>query len=269
MASLPPRRPGDHDEIRDHRPVQKSSNNALWIVLIVGAVCLVAMCAIGGILAALLLPAFQQAREAARRTQAMNELKQIGLAAHNFHDANNTFPPPAGDGSQDPNVKSPISFHTAILPYINQQALYGGIDKTISWDEANNRPAYSTAVTTFLSPQYEEKVNANGYAVAHFVPSVHLMRDGKPISMRDVSDGTSNTVMAGQVNANFPAWGDPNNARDPAAGLGGGPNAFGGSQGGGLILMMDGSVRFVSNNVAPGLMKDISTPDGGEAVGAF
>nr|MDQ3330633.1 DUF1559 domain-containing protein [Planctomycetota bacterium] len=218
---------------------------------------------------ALLLPAVQQAREAARRSQAMNELKQIGLAAHNFHDAHSHFPPPAGDGSQDPSVTSPISFHTALLPYINQQALYSGIDKSIPWDDPANQMSYSMVVPTFLSPQYEERTTANGYAVAHFVPSVHLMRDGKPLSMREITDGTSNTVMAGQIQAPFPAWGDPNNGRDPAAGFAGGPTAFGGRTGGGLILMMDGSVRFVSENMAPSVAGAIATPDGGEQVGAF
>jgi len=264
MASPPPRQP--NDEFGEYRPVPQKSNNTLWIVLLVGAVCLVAMCMIGGILMALLLPAVQQAREAARRSQAQNELKQIGLAAHNFHDIHNFLPPPAPDGSQDPSVTVPISFHTALLPYINQQALYGSIDKSIPWDDSINKMPYSAIVQTFLSPQFEEKTNASGYALTHFVPNVNCYRDGKPLSIPEVTDGTSNTVLAGQVNANFPAWGDPDNGRDPAAGFAGGPTAFGGNQGGALVLMMDGSVRFISENIAPETAKAIATPDGGEAV---
>ncbi len=267
MASLPPRPPGD--DFGEYRPVPQKSHNALWIVLIVGAVCLVAMCMIGGILAALLLPAVQQAREAARRTQAMNELRQVGLGVHNFHDTHNFLPPPAADGSQVPDVTSPISFHTAILPFIGQANLYGSIDKSIPWDDQINKPQYSTVVQTFLSPQYEEKTNVSGYALAHFVPNVNLVRDGKPLTFNEVTDGTSNTVLAGQVNANFPAWGSPNNGRDPAAGYRGGPNAFGGRQGGALVLMLDGSVRFISENIAPATAKAIATPDGGEQVMAF
>jgi type II secretory pathway pseudopilin PulG len=267
MASPPPSHPGD--EFGQYRPLPQKSNNTLWIVLLVGAVCLVAMCMIGGILMALLLPAVQQAREAARRTQAQNELKQIGLAAHNFHDTHTFFPPPGSDGSQDPNVTSPISFHTALLPYVNQQALYGSIDKSIPWDDQINKMPYSAIVQTFLSPQYAEKTNASGYAVTHFVPNVNLMREGKPLSIGDITDGTSNTVLAGQVNANFPAWGEPDEGRDPAAGFAGGPTAFGGNQGGALVLLMDGSVRFISENIAPETAKAIATPDGGEQVTEF
>lgn len=267
MASPPSHSSGD--EFGGYRPLPQKSSNTLWIVLLVGAVCLVAMCMIGGILMALLLPAVQQAREAARRTQAQNELKQIGLAAHNFHDTHTFFPPPAPDGSQDPNVTSPISFHTALLPYVNQQALYGSIDKSIPWDDSINKTAYSMVVPTFLSPQFEEKTNASGYAVTHFVPNVNLVRDGRPLSMRDVTDGTSNTMLAGQVNANFPAWGDPSNGRDPAAGFAGGPNAFGGNNGMALVLLMDGSVRNISENIDPAVAKALSTPDGGEAVPPF
>lgn len=267
MASPPPPPPGD--DFGEYRPVPQKSNSTLWIVLIVGAVCLVAMCMIGGILAALLIPAVQQAREAARRAQAMNNLKQVGLATHNFHDTHDFLPPPVGDGSQDPNITVPISYHTALLPYLNQQALYGSIDKSIPWDDRINKALYSAVVPTFLSPQYEEKTNASGYAVAHFVPNVNLVRDGKPLTFNEVTDGTSNTVLAGQVNANFPAWGDPANGRDPAAGYRGGPNAFGGNNGMALVLMMDGSVRSISENIDPDVAKAIATPDGGEAVGAF
>lgn len=267
MASPPPHQPGD--EFGGYRPLLQKSNNTLWIVLLVAAVCLVAMCMIGGILMALLLPAVQQAREAARRSQAMNELKQIGLATHNFHDTHTFLPPPAADGSQDPNVTAPISFHTALLPYVNQQALHGSIDKSIPWDDPINKMPYSAVVQTFLSPQYEEKTNASGYAVTHFVPNVNFVRDGKSLRFDEVTDGLSNTVLAGQVNANFPAWGDPNNGRDPGAGFGGGPNAFGGNQGGALVLLMDGSVRFISENIAPETAKAIASPDGGEQVTAF
>ena len=78
---------------------------------------LLVVIAIIGILVALLLPAVQAAREAARRIQCINRLKQIGLALHNYHDALNVLPTGA-------NVSNELSWNVFILPYMEQQALY-------------------------------------------------------------------------------------------------------------------------------------------------
>lgn len=93
---------------------------------------LLVVIAIIGILIALLLPAIQAAREAARRSQCTNNLKQIGLALHNFHDTYGRFPAanheknfavPAGSGNY-PNSAHRWGFTVPLLPYIEQKALY-------------------------------------------------------------------------------------------------------------------------------------------------
>src|SRR6188768_1262079 len=104
------------------RPFAKAARGFTLIELLV-------VIAIIGILLALLLPAVQQAREAARRMQCKNNLKQIGLALHNFHDAFNVLPPQATYviGS----TFSGYSIHTRLLPYIEQGNLHAGVDYTI------------------------------------------------------------------------------------------------------------------------------------------
>ena|SRR5690606_8926209 len=268
MSSLPPADDAFHQS--PQYPTSRS-NNALWIVLIVAAAALLVMCLIGGILMALLLPAVQQAREAARSSQSSNNLKMVGLAAHNFHDTNGRFPPLAPNGQDDPDVTAPISFNTALLPYLDQAALYGGIDKSIPWDDPINKMAYSTVVPTYISPHFEQRTDANGYAVTHYVPSSHIVvEDGGGIRLREVTDGTSNTILGGSIdNTAMPPWGDPQNARDPGNGFAGGPNAFGGVSGGAVILLMDGSVRFIDANTAPGVANALASPTGGEPVPAF
>ena len=87
---------------------------------------LLVVIAIIGVLVALLLPAVQQAREAARRTQCRNSLKQLGLALHNYHDAMSTFP----TGVMGPNYKPNWRVH--LLPYLDQAVIYNRLDFQIN-----------------------------------------------------------------------------------------------------------------------------------------
>jgi prepilin-type N-terminal cleavage/methylation domain-containing protein len=100
---------------------------------------LLVVIAIIGILVALLLPAVQAAREAARRTQCLNNLKQLGLALHNYHDSRRSFPAGAS-----PNVTA-YNWRVAIWPFTEQQALYDQCDT--SWQGQGSFLAPYTAGT--------------------------------------------------------------------------------------------------------------------------
>src|SRR5215471_15422897 len=90
---------------------------------------LLVVIAIIAVLIALLLPAVQQAREAARRTQCKNNLKQIGLALHNYHDTFNTLMPLAfGDGGVAGAVRPTWAWSVMMLPYIDQGPLYNSLN---------------------------------------------------------------------------------------------------------------------------------------------
>ena len=137
---------------------------------------LLVVIAIIGILIALLLPAVQAAREAARRSQCSNNLKQIGLAMHNYHSVHNTLPPGTINAGMTPatgvtytwgTAANPILNHTGhmlILPFMEQQPLYDQIDFTIcssglnkvgilagGWPNANT-PLMNTLIPVFLCP---------------------------------------------------------------------------------------------------------------------
>ncbi|WP_029247524.1 DUF1559 domain-containing protein [Schlesneria paludicola] len=119
---------------------------------------LLVVIAIIAVLIALLLPAVQQAREAARRTQCKNNLKQIGLAFHNYHDAYNQFPPGNITGSPQ-NCCTAANFQPSlwswgvfILPYIDQGNLYNVLQPgnyTLQYQLTNNLAACQTPLTVF------------------------------------------------------------------------------------------------------------------------
>jgi len=122
---------------------------------------LLVVIAIIGILVALLLPAIQAAREAARRTQCQNNMKQIGLALQNYHGAHNEFPY-GGSGSNFPGGTGPSSFNwrVAILPYIEQQALYDSVRSTMGREgdlELVSAPS-SSWITTFRNLQAQTTI---------------------------------------------------------------------------------------------------------------
>jgi prepilin-type N-terminal cleavage/methylation domain-containing protein/prepilin-type processing-associated H-X9-DG protein len=170
--------------------------------------------AIIAILIALLLPAVQQAREAARRTQCKNNLKQLGLALHIYHDARRTFPP--GNVSP-PGDKHSLwwSSHAMILPYLEQKPLYSHCNFDVGPGHAKNQTPVKTEIRSFLCPSdgpvpRDSKTGPTNYFLsAGSGPAVSLPPTGKTAPMPNglfyqvsntriaaVRDGTSHTVAA-------------------------------------------------------------------------
>ncbi|MDG1894061.1 MAG: DUF1559 domain-containing protein [Fuerstiella sp.] len=188
---------------------------------------LLVVIAIIAILVALLLPAVQQAREAARRTQCRNNLKQIGLALHNYHDIYNTFPP--GYTARNVSRSAPVMAETgqgyawsfAILPQIEQSTLTQQIDTNLdAHDPVNIAIASKTTLKAFLcptdpAPTVFDVTGAGGTAyrlpTSNYVgilgygsvtmnagDSTGVFFRNSRISFRDITDGTSNTICVGE-----------------------------------------------------------------------
>jgi prepilin-type N-terminal cleavage/methylation domain-containing protein len=126
---------------------------------------LLVVIAIIGVLVGLLLPAVQQAREASRRSSCQNNLKQIGLAIHNFHDSKKRLPA-GGRPPESSTVR--ISLFAQLLPFVEQNALWDQYDPAVSWGHANNLPVVRQRVLTYECPSaprhnFQLDHNPDGY----------------------------------------------------------------------------------------------------------
>ena len=113
---------------------------------------LLVVIAIIGILIGLLLPAVQAAREAARRMQCTNNLKQLTLACHMYHDANDSFQPARGGGDGSGNYGW-VGHHVWLLPYAEQNGVYAALEAQ-KWPNAQNNSSglYSVSITYLMCP---------------------------------------------------------------------------------------------------------------------
>ncbi len=256
--------------------------------------------AIGLLLAANAAPAVMQAREAAQRTQCKNNLKQLGLAMHNYHDVFNSFPPGYVVRNWDSTSQRGFGWMASLLPYMDQAPVYNRLNYSAgSFMDVVQTPDQKSALMT-LVPQYrcptdvmpDLNTNRGGWPTSNYsgnaghlpfprlaagivtdfwpgqIPSPHdnktrsgIMGPNSKIGIRDIIDGTSNTIMVGERSATSLAgiWPgitsathendaltDTSHLSRPNAGL----TSFSSSHKDGLhILVCDGSVRWIEDSI--------------------
>jgi prepilin-type N-terminal cleavage/methylation domain-containing protein len=134
---------------------------------------LLVVIAIIAVLISLLLPAVQSAREAARRAQCVNNLKQIGLALHNYHDSLNCFPMSMGLDAPGFGYPEPASYSglSMLLPYLEQTVVFSSINYSILRGDPGNNTAMATSVSSFLCPTDPQKNLPQGQAGENYHPN--------------------------------------------------------------------------------------------------
>ena len=145
---------------------------------------------VGLILVMLLLPATRSARPAARRNQCINNLKNIGLALHNYHDVHGEFPPAY---TVDEAGKPLHSWRTLLLPFLEEQALYDSIDLTKPWDDPVNAKAFQTVVHIYCCPELWPQANQTGYLA--IVTDDSCLRPERSLKKSEITDGTNKTMI--------------------------------------------------------------------------
>lgn len=207
------------------------------------------------------VPLLGSSFESAPRTQSSNNLKQMGIAAHGFHDGMHQLP--AGS-TFDEQGRGLHGWQTALLPYLDQMALHSKIDFAQPWNAPVNQEWTKVRLQVYQNPGIEGR-ESEGYALTHYAGNVHVL-GLTPMKLADITDGTSNTMLMGEINANFRPWAMPGNWRDPALGTHRSPETFGGpwKKGFTIIVMCDGTVRGLFRDASPEVLKAIATPRGGE-----
>jgi prepilin-type processing-associated H-X9-DG protein len=248
-------------------PPAKKSSGTLVTLVVVGAFAVLLVC--GGLLVALWLPAVQEAPEAARRMQCVNNLKQIGVAMHNYHDVYRCFPPayvPDADG------KPMHSWRVLILPFLEQQSLYDQYDFNEPWDGPNNIRLADSIPAVYACP---DSVFSNSNTCYAMIVGPDTISDGPSAArLADIKDGTANTLMVVEAAGNGINWMEPRDldAQKLSFVINDRPTPGGiksDHPGGANVVFCDGAVRFLPDTTSPGVVKDLSTIAGGERIPEF
>ena len=216
----------------------------------------------------LLVPAATAANTASRRKLSVNNLKQIALAFHNYHSANNQFPTPELYGGTTGKV--PYSWRVAILPYLEQNDLYKRYDFDEPWDGPNNRKLLDLMPAVYSYPGLDgspaSRTNTAyfvfaGEAAALGVPAGG-QKSAKP-TIANIHDGTSTTILAVESKREVP-WTKPEDI--PFDAKGALPELNGFVERGFNAAFADGSVRFISKTIDATVLKALITRGGGELI---
>jgi hypothetical protein len=223
---------------------------------------------------AMLLPAVQAAREAARRMESMNNMKQIGMGIHNFHDVRREMPVAGLEGAAEEPGRPRglgLSWRVHILPYIEQNSLYDQFHLDEPWDSPHNKQLISQMPKVyqspnFMSPEFKTVYLAvvgqddapNGQAAA-------FTRTKPSTIARLAVDGLSNTIMVVEADVDQAViWTKPDDweldMQNPKHGLGHlRPGVF-------MALFGDGSVRSIRNDISDEMLRRLLTCDDGQMV---
>ncbi len=210
------------------------------------------------------------------REQCRDNLREIGLALHNYHDVADTFPPQI-DGQPS------VSWRVNLLPYLDHDDVHRDYDIANAWNSRDNLTIARHYIPEYTCPavprwyQYEDGLRFTSYAVA--VGDHTLWQGDRPKSVEFATDGSTQTILVVEACGQQIVWTEP---RDMEVGMtpiginlpgnrSGESNGLISSyhSGGAHVTLADGAVRFMNDNIDPKVLEALLTTDGGEEVPAF
>lgn len=217
-------------------------------------------------------------REEQLRNAISGNLSQIGEAVEVFYEHHGAFP--RATYRVDGEIDIPMhSWLSALLPHMGYEQLARQVDRNRPYDDPANFEAMSTIVPTFLVPNVDHQPTLRGLATSHFAGvggetltdagrvDVGVFSRGVTLNREALSDGASQTMLAGEITKALPAWGEPGNWRTIGRGLNRQVSGFGNAAGTGAhFLMADGRVKFFSNSISRDVLIRLSTRNGGDPV---
>ena len=196
------------------------------------------------------------------KKKSVDALPNIGVAIKNIEQISHQFPPLTD--KRDAQGKLRASWMTGVLPYLDQAPAYNQMNFDTAWDDPSNHKIIKYTLPEFQQPDVNKLTDAREFGLAHYTGNSQFFRAEKQLTTSDVKDGLSNTVAAGVVNDGYRPWADPENVRDFANGIAGGAHAFGpAGQLGMIVLMADGSVRQLTPDISPDVLKAMANPTDG------
>ncbi len=219
-----------------------------WVTLAVFAVCIL-------VLAALVIPAILNARMAAWRTQSKNNLKQLGLALHNYHDTYEQFPIGADIGV---NGTAKHGWTIRLVPYIEASNLYSLIELNDPWDGPFNAHLFRFKHSGFANPAISEVVTTDGFGLMHYSGNPNVLHRNSTISMDQMTTGTSHNWLVGEIGGNYQPWAYPFNWRVLNDPLSQDAESFGFWRDGGQFCVADGSVKLLTNDTDKSIIEALA-----------
>ena len=210
------------------------------------------------VLVALLLPVTRGgSREAARRMQCSNNLKQIGLALHNYEQQYKMLPPAY---TVDADGKRMHSWRTLILPFLEQTDLYNKVDFSKAWDDPANEAVRGEIVSVYRCPANKGAAGETTYLA--IVGEKNVLRPLHGRAFSEIVDGTSNTVMVYEADTTQAVhWMSPHDASEETF-VSSNEKSKTVHTGGRNTCMADGSVRFIFKEISSELSQALATVDG-------